>query len=163
MISIRKIVHLCLLLLIAPFIKSQTEGLEVRNKIQFAIPDLNLENKILFINVWQSGDFLSRQNNKEFLRVSEIYKGAKLKNGLKGVCYINISLDNDNTIWEISLKKDSVMSHNSFNTDSKRFDEVLKYFGNKTGSRIVNSNGEIVSKDVKKENCFNLFRSLITR
>ena len=126
---IKKITILSLILFGVTFVKSQTEGLELKSKIQFAIPDLNLENKILFINVWHSGDFESRRNNKEFLRVSEIYKGAKLKNGTKGVCYLNISLDNDNTIWEISLKKDSILSNNSFNSESKRFDNVLKYFG----------------------------------
>jgi hypothetical protein len=144
-------------------IKSQVNnGLEIRNKAMFAVSDINLENKILFINVWKSDNLESRENNKEFTRVSKIYEQAKLKNGLKGVCYINISLD-DPTMWRISLKKDSIDTKYSFENSSGKYNSLTELFDNKTGNIVIGSNGEVLGNNIKKEDCFILFRSLITR
>lgn len=144
-------------------IQAQVSGNDFRNTTASLIPDINLDNKILFINVWQSSNIESRENNKEFLRVSNIYQSAKLKNGTKGVVFVNLSLDKDTYMWMMSVKRDSIISTYNIENTTGKFDTLAKLFGDFTGSVVVASDGVIIAKDIKKENCFPLFRSLITR
>jgi hypothetical protein len=142
---------------------AQVSGNDYRNTVVSLIPDIHLENKILFINVWQSSQLDSRDNNKEFLRVSTMYSSAKLKNGLKGVCYVNLSLDKDVYMWMMSIKRDSITSGYNLENTSGKYDSLAKLFGDFTGNIIVGSDGAIIAKDIKKEKCFPTFLSLITR
>ena len=158
----KKLILLCGLMFSLQFSKAQNTEANYRSLIQKAISGIDLENKILFINVWQSGDFESRANNKEFIRVSNIYKKAKLKNGLKGVEYINISLD-QLVSWEIALKRDTIISDHSLENSSGKYDAILKEFNFKTGSVVVNSNGEVIKTGLNDQTCFKFFNSLITR
>lgn len=144
-------------------LNAQVSGFDYRKAVIDLLPEVNLDNKILFINVWQSSDINSRENNKEFLRVSNIYSAAKLKNGNQGVTYINLSLDKDLYMWMMSVKKDSVSSKGTLDNTTSKYEAITKLFGDFTGNVIVGSDGNIIAKDIKKENCFNLFRSLITR
>ena len=143
--------------------RAQVTGDDFRNTAAALIPELNLDNKILFINVWQSSNINSRENNKEFLRVSNIYSSAKLKNGLKGVVYVNLSLDKDTYMWMMSVKRDSIASPYNLESTTAKNESLAKLFGDFTGNVIVGSDGTILAKDIKKEKCFSLFRSLITR
>lgn len=153
------------LILFAGFnsLKAQVSGNDYRKVVMDLLPEVNLDNKILFINVWQSSNINSRENNKEFLRVSNIYSAAKLKNGSKGVAFINLSLDKDLFMWMMSVKKDSVASASTLDNSTSKYEAITKLFGDFTGNVIVGSDGNIIAKDIKKENCFNIFRSLITR
>lgn len=153
------------LILFAGFnsLNAQVSGNDYRKVVMDLLPEVNLDNKILFINVWQSSDINSRENNKEFLRVSNIYSAAKLKNGSKGVAFINLSLDKDLYMWMMSVKKDSVASASTLDNTTAKYEAITKLFGDFTGNVIVGSDGNIIAKDIKKENCFNIFRSLITR
>jgi len=144
-------------------LNAQVSGNDYRNAVAGLLPDLNLDNKILFINVWQASNIDSRENNKEFLRVSNIYSVAKLKNGSKGVAFINLSLDKDLFMWMQSVKKDSVASNYTLDNTSAKYEAITKLFGDFTGNVIVGADGNILAKDIKKENCFTFFRSLITR
>jgi hypothetical protein len=142
---------------------AQINGNDLRAKVLTTVSDVDLENKILFINVWKSSDFESRQNSKEFNRVAKIYREAKLKNGLKGVCFINISLDENASVWNISLQKDSINCDYNFENISGKYSPIIQMLDNKTGSIVVNSAGQVLAKDLKKDDCFVLFRSQITR
>ncbi len=138
-------------------------GTEIRNTSLELIPDLDLQNKILFINVWRSSDIISRENNKEFLRVSNIYHQAKLKNGTGGVAFITLCLDNELYNWVICTKKDSIVSNYNLENSTEQYKAAANYFDNKPGSLVIGADGSIIAKDLKKEDCFSLFRSLITR
>jgi len=138
-------------------------GSDIRNVSLDLIPELNLQNKILFINVWQSSDISSRENNKEFLRVSSIYEKARLKNGSAGVAFINLSIDNELYNWIISTKKDSLISNYNLENTSGKYKSLANYFDGKTGNIVIGSDGTIIAREIKKEDCFNLFKSLITR
>ncbi len=138
-------------------------GTEIRNNSLELIPELDLQNKILFINVWQSSNIESRENNKEFLRVSGIYHQAKLKNGSKGVAYINICLDAEVYNWVLCTKRDSIVSKYNLENSTDKYNSLVKYFNGKPGSLIIGEDGTIINKDLKKEDCFASFRSLITR
>jgi hypothetical protein len=153
---------LLLLLCLGTGLFAQT-GNEIRSKILSTIPNVELENKILFINVWKSSDFESRENTKEFLRVANIYKQAKLKNGLKGVTFINISLDDNVQTWSISVQKDGLQTDYNFENTSGKYSDVLQLLNNKAGSLVINTNGDVLATDLKKDDCFPLFRSQITR
>jgi hypothetical protein len=141
---------------------SQSNGLDIRQRALVSVDGLNLENKILFINVWKSDNAVSRENNKEFTRVSRIYEQAKLKNGLKGVTYLNISLD-DPMLWRISLKKDSIETKYSLENSTGKYASLLQIFNNQPGNIVIGSDGDVLGTNIKKEDCFILFRSLITR
>lgn len=138
-------------------------GNEIRAKVLSTVPNVELENKILFINVWKSSDYESRENTKEFLRVANIYKQAKLKNGLNGVTFVNISLDDNAQTWSISVQKDGLQTDHNFENTTGKYSDLLQLLNNKTGSLVVNSNGDILARDMKKDDCFPLFRSQITR
>ncbi len=159
----KKIILFCCFTFALQLAKGQNKDADYRSLIQATIPDIKLENKILFINVWQSGDFESRANNKEFIRVSNIYKGAKLKGGLKGVCYVNISLDKPLSIWEIALKRDSIISDYCLENNSAKYDAIIKEFDNKTGNVVVSSTGEVIKTGLDDQGCFKFFNKLITR
>lgn len=132
-------------------------------KVNQTVLGVNTENKILFINVWKSSDFESRQNTKEFNKIAKIYEYGKLKYGSKGVCFINISLDDNLTDWQIALKKDSVNTIHNLENTSGKYNEIINYFDNKTGSVLISSNGELLKTNLTKENCFDTFKTYITR
>jgi hypothetical protein len=162
--------HSRLFLIFASFALMQTSvnaqslnGTEIRNIALELIPDLELQNKILVINAWQSADVASRENNKEFFRVSDIYHKAKLKNGLKGVAYVNLCLDTELYNWVISTKRDSIASKNNLENSTGKYKSLANYFDGKPGSLVIGTDGAIIAKDVRKEDCFKLFLSLITR
>jgi hypothetical protein len=138
-------------------------GTEIRNTAVTLIPDLDLMNKILFINVWRSDDQQSRDNTKEFLRVSNIYTQAKLKNGSAGVVFINICIDPELHSWIMSVKKDEIVSKYNLENSDGSYTSLVKYFDGKTGSIVIGNDGTTLAKDVKKDDCFPLFRSFITR
>lgn len=154
---------LVLLSVSTKFIGQVTYMNDLQTVVSKTIQDVQLENKILFINVWKSSDFESRQNTKEFFKIAKIYEYGKLSHGSKGVCFINISLDNNITEWQIAIKKDSI--HNKYNLEntSGAYTEILKYFENKPGSILLGSNGELLKRNLTKENCFETFKSYITR
>lgn len=138
-------------------------GNDLRSICLDLIPELNLQNKILFINVWQSSDISSRENNKEFLRVSNIYTQAKLKNGSAGVAYINLNTDSELYNWIIATKKDSIVSKFNLENTSGKYKPLVNYFDGNTGNVVIGSDGALIARDIKKEDCFNLLKSLITR
>ena len=145
-------------------IKAQAiDGTELRNTTMELIPELDLQNKILFVNLWKSDDLESRENNKEFLRVSNIYKQGKLKNGTSGVAYINLCLDNELYNWIVSVKKDGIESPFNLENSSQKYKALIKYFDGKTGNIVIGNDGSIIGENLKKDDCFILFRSLITR
>ena len=144
--------------------KSQVDfGLEIRNTAVSLVPELDLMNKILFINVWRSDDHESRENNKEFLRVSNIYSQAKLKNGSSGVAYVNICLDHELHTWVMSIKKDEIVSKFSLENSGDNYKTLVKYFDGNPGSIVIGNDGATLAKGIKKDDCFPLFRSFITR
>lgn len=133
------------------------------NLVNKSVKDVNTENKILFINVWKSSDFDSRQNTKEFNKIAKIYEYGKLSHGTKGVCFINISIDNNLTDWSIAIKKDSVQTKHNLENTSGSYSEILNYFEYKPGSILISSNGQLLKRNLTKENCFDTFKSYITR
>jgi hypothetical protein len=138
-------------------------GSEIRNTTLSVVQDLDLTNKILFINIWRSDDQTSRDNNIEFLRVSNIYTQARLKNGKAGVVFINICIDPQLYTWVMSIKKDETASKYSLENSAEKYNSLVKYFDGKPGSMVIGSDGTTLAKDIKKEDCFPLFRSFITR
>lgn len=142
---------------------AQVSGQDIRSKALQTVPGINLEDKLLFISVWKSSDYESRQNNKEFNRVANIYSVARLKNARKGVCFVTISLDDNSSAWHISVKKDSINCNYNFENTNGKFTDLIALLNNQTGSIVVDAAGAVLAKDMKKEDCFPLFHSLITR
>jgi hypothetical protein len=138
-------------------------GSEIRSTATSLVNDLDLANKILFINIWRSDDMESRENNKEFLRVSNIYSQAKLKHGSAGVAFINICIDHELYTWVMSTKKDETTSKFSLENSTDKYKALVKYFDGKTGSVVIGNDGTTLARDIKKDDCFPLFRSFITR
>jgi len=138
-------------------------GIEIRNNAISLVQDLDLMNKILFINVWRSDDEQSRENNKEFLRVSNIYSQAKLKNGSSGIAFVTICLDPELHKWVMSIKKDEIVTKYNLENSTEKYNALVKFFDGKPGSIVIGNDGTTLAKDITKDDCFPLFRSYITR
>ena len=95
--------------------------------------------------------------------MSAIYEKAKLKNGASGVAFINLNIDSELYNWIIATKKDSVISNYNLENTSGKYKSLANYFDGKTGNMVIGNDGTIIARDIKKEDCFNLFKSLITR
>lgn len=119
-------------------------------------PELKLENKLIALNVWQVNSEESRNANKAFEKVYNVYRVAKLKGGLKGVVVIGVNVDNLSPNASIVLNKDGVV-----NTIQFKFDEVSE-IGN-IQNVIFNSDGVEVYKNLATTDIFPSVQKLITR
>ncbi len=138
-------------------LKNDIKGIEIRKEVSNVFPNIDLNNKILFISIWKSSDIQSRDNNKEFAHVSDIYEHARLKSGLNGVYFISLSIDDDKTSWYIATKKDLI--NNSYENSTHKYDELIGLLNNKTGCIVINFDGEVISNTLNKTNCFTFFNT----
>lgn len=144
--------------------ESSDNFIELKKTIETINPNLDLTNRLIFVEVWKSSDFESRELNKEAFRVYKIYEKAKLKNGEKGVVFLSINLDDNSQIQEISIKKDSV--NESVVYTDKGMIELLKNRYNMVDSKnnmLVDKNGLVVFKNIQQDQIFSSFNFQITR
>ena len=104
--------------------------------------------------------------NKEMIRVCEIYKSAKLKDGIKGIVFVSISSDDNEMQYAICMKKDnnnyqySICDFKSFSNNSKLFKmEVDQSIKNLT----FNNNGVLIYQNLETDHIFKSFNTLLTR
>jgi hypothetical protein len=119
-------------------------------------PELKLENKLIALNVWQLNSEESRDANKAFEKVYNVYRVAKLKGGLKGVVVIGINMDNLSPNASIVLNKDGVTNTIQFKVDE------LPEIGN-IQNIIFNSDGLELYKNLPATDVFPSVQKLITR
>jgi hypothetical protein len=121
-----------------------------------------LQNRLIAINVWSVNDPASRELNKEFNKVYDIYQNAKLKGGNKGIIVLNINIDKDVVMSDITLKKDGINKIIKVPFDNA---DVLSAIQNNTvGYNIVfDENGNKVYENIAVGSVLNSIQKLITR
>lgn len=139
------------------FLQAQTDFYSrVKTLIKQTHPELTLDNKLLAINVWQMNDETSRECNKNFEKVYNVYRAARLKGGLKGVVVVVISLDNLSPASTIAMNKDGVVNTLAFKAEDigsgLDFENV-----------VFDSSGNEVYKDLRPSVVFSSIQQLITR
>ncbi len=146
--------NLLFILLIATSIKLNGQNniyLDIKNKIAETYPDINLNNKLIAINFWESKNLESRECNKQFDKVYSVYEFAKLNGGSKGIICFTVCIDEN--LAEISNQKDGIKKLLALAVSSK---DGLK-------NVVFNTNGEEVYKNIESKNIFENIHQLITR
>lgn len=117
-----------------------------------------VQNRLIAVNVWSVNDQNSREINKEFSEAYTIFANAKLKGGNKGIIVLNVTLDQDNVITDITLKKDGVKTIRIPNDNS----DIINAIG--AASNVVfDENGNKVFENINKGSVVTSIQSLITR
>lgn len=163
----KKIVSI-VLCLITGFVYSQTaDYFTIKNSISKTYPEIDFNNKLLAISVWNSSDIVSRELNKEFHKTWFTYQEAKLKGGLKGVIFISICSDEDELNFRISEKKDAISSYPYTICDFQSYKQKGKLATMKLDSSIKNIvfdiNGNLIYQNLEMSTVFKSFNNLITR
>lgn len=139
------------------FLQAQTDFYSrVKTLIKQTHPELTLDNKLLAINVWQMNDETSRECNKNFEKVYNVYRVARLKGGLKGVVVVVISLDNLSPASTIAMNKDGVVNTLAFKAEDIGSGLDFK-------NVVFDSSGNEVYKDLRPSVVFSSIQQLITR
>jgi hypothetical protein len=118
-------------------------------------PQLELQNKLISVNVWSAENIESREANKAFQKTFTTYEFAKLKGGLKGVVCFLINKDNANES-AIILNKDGIVKPIIL----KDLDPTLV---SNLSNVVFDANGNEVYKNLPSSNVFKSFNQLITR
>lgn len=131
---------------------------KVREVIQTNHPEINLDGKLLSVNIWSLDNQESRDANKSFDKAYKVYEGAKLKGGPRGIVSIAVNIDNLTSTASIAYQKDNVTKLLSFKLDD------ISDLKNPGFSNIVyDSKGFMVFQDLKSGDIFQSINSLITR
>ncbi len=154
-------------LLFSLIIKSQTiDYAAIKKAVVSSYPEIDFNNRLLIISVWNSTDVLSRDMNKEFYRTYQVYRNAKLTGGVKGVIFISISNDTNEMNFKIAEKKDG-LNYEFTMSDFKGYVSNSKLANmqlDKSISNIVfDTNGKLVYQNLETTTIFKSFNTLITR
>lgn len=127
-------------------------------------PNVDFNNKIIFVSIWKSTDFESREVNKEAYRVYKIYEHAKLKNGEKGTVFISLNLDTDEQNRVFASTKDGIDASFVYTEDNLKKTIYSAFNGSNTQSiMVLDKTGTIQYTNIPKDQIFNSLRALITR
>ena len=139
---------------IATFLNAQSDVyLKLKNAIKENHPEINLENKLIAVNVWSANNPESREVNKQLNRVYTIYEFAKLKGGLKGLVCVTINKDGDAA--SIILNKDGATKLIQLNT--------FEISSASNSNFIFDDKGNEVYKNISSDKIFESVNKLITR
>ncbi len=150
----RKITFTLLFVALSVFLNAQSDLFsKVKKAIQEEHPEISIENRLIAINVWSANDQASREANKQFNKVYNIYEFAKLKGGLKGLICVAINKDGESA--SIILSKDGATKLIQLN----KID--LTNLAN--GNTVYDVNGVEVYKNIASDKVFESINKLITR
>lgn len=141
------------LVLLLSFSRAQTDFSGLKNYILEKHPEMDLQDKLIMVNVWTSDNADSRKLNKEMQRCFNIFKVAYLKNGVRSVAFVSINIDPIVSTGEITCSRDSVSSKHYFNEPQGFSSPILKNLAisKLPGTILFNSQGEILYRDFPLE------------
>jgi hypothetical protein len=94
---------------------------------------IDLQNKIIVVNIWSTTNTESRNCNKAISKTMQMYQYAKLKGGTKGIVTFDICLDDLLNAAQIIRAKDevtnSILLSNEQNLQLKESNFVFDSFG----------------------------------
>lgn len=138
----------------------------IKKVITETFPDIDFNNKLLAVCVWNSQNALSREQNKEFNRTYNVYKGARLKGGLKGVVFVSVSSDDNKTNFDIAIQKDgltydyTLCDFKGYELNSKLNNMILNTSLN---NMVFDTYGALILNNLSTETIYTSFNNLITR
>jgi len=159
--------YLMLLILLAfkGFSQTSTDDFQLfKDEIHRINSEIDFSDKLIFLSVWKSNDYESREINKEAYRVYKIYEVAKLKNGEKGTIFISVNLDEDPKNREISVSRDNISADVVYSNAS--LIDLLRIHYNITDSKstiLFDKTGTVQFTNISKDQVFPSLRNLITR
>lgn len=126
--------------------------------IKAKLPNMDLSNKIIAINVWSATNKQSREANKQFDKVFQSYENAKLKNGTKGVVIVSCNID-DVTTGSITSGKDGIVKLININKS-----EYAALSNVSVGTNLIYDNTFAkIYENVTSDKIFESFQILLTR
>lgn len=151
-----KSITIAILLFLAGNIFSQEDLFKkIKKQLKEDHPEMNIENKLIVVNVWSVNDPKSREANVQINKAYTSYEFARLKGGSKGMVGVLFCEDSDVSTATIILHKDKVLKPIVINND--------KYFNLQGISNIIfDSNGSVVKKNTTSD-IFEEIHQLITR
>ena len=153
------ILFLSLLFLSSGF-RAQTPAIieEVKTRLLAQHPELDVEEKLVAINIWSSSDKNSRECNKAFEQVCSTYAYARLEGGRRGVLLVLLNKENLDEMALLAVGKDGlVCSYSLKASDIASVSDLPKK------NIVYNSKGETVYTNLSTDQVFTSFQSLITR
>jgi hypothetical protein len=157
-----KSIYISLLVLGAFLGKAQTELYSKLNSFITNNTKEKTAQRLIAVNVWSVNDKDSRDKNIQFEEAFKVYSNAKLKGGNKGIIVLNINMDKDQVLSDITLRKDGVTKTHRIPFDYSSIIEVLK--DKAPGyNAVFDENGNLVYENLDKDSVFSSIQKLITR
>lgn len=154
----RKLLLTLCLFTLGLFAQAQTDLFaSVKRIITETHPEINLENKLIALNVWSLDNPESREANKSFEKTYGVYENAILKGGRKGLVVLAVNKDELTSEAVITLKKDGVTK-----TISVKLSELGGIDAAATNV-VFDKDGHEVYKNLSAPNIFSSINHLITR
>ncbi len=134
---------------------------DVKSFIQTYVSDVNLDNKLIALQVWSINSKESREQNKAFDKAYKTFEWAKLKGGNKGIMCVTICLDQSSTAT-IAFTKDGITK---LKTISIQDISTVSSFQNITSTYniVFDNKGQKVYESIPSEKIFSSIHQLITR
>ncbi|MBK9283385.1 MAG: hypothetical protein IPM51_03610 [Sphingobacteriaceae bacterium] len=150
-----KKIGLITLILISSILSAQDNlYTKIKERLKAEHPEINLENKLIAVNVWSAQDKTSRDMNAELNKAYSIYEFAKLKGGSRGMIGVLVSLNEDLSLNDITLTKDK----------TEKAISVVSNGLNVSGIKnvIFDSEGTVIQKNLEA-GLFKQINQLVTR
>jgi len=121
-----------------------------------------VSNRLIALSVWSASNQSSRSINAEYDKVYKVYEYARLKGGNKGIIVLNINLDSDAVISDITLEKDGIKKSIKISKENLEIINLLRDKG-PVYNVVFDENGNIVYENLTEGTVFSSIQKLITR
>jgi hypothetical protein len=154
--NMKKTILLLSMLLSAYLSKAQTNVSEqVYSYVLKHSADVDLQNKVMLINIWSTQNMDSRECNKAADKTMKTYQYAKLKGGARGMVVFDICIDNVGNSIQLTRQKDGI----KFMIEIP-YDKTSSF---KEGNYTFDSNGKLITQNTQSAQIFESIHQLITR
>ncbi len=151
----KKTILILLVFLVNTFLAQDNLYLKIKEQIIKEYPKVNLENKLLALNIWSANKPQSKKANSELNTAASTFGYAKLKGGVKGIIAVTICIDTEKSAATIMLSKENLTKILIIEKDN------LDVAG--LSNIVFDANGMQIYKDVPAEEIFSSIQKLITR
>ncbi|MBA3665698.1 MAG: hypothetical protein H0W61_16055 [Bacteroidetes bacterium] len=151
----KKIIIIFFCFFASNFLAQDNLFVKVKEQLKKQHPELQIENKLIVINVWSSNDAESRNANAELNKTASTFEYAKLKGGRRGMIAVVINSDESENLSVITLGKDKITKAIALSKADLDVSAVKTVAFDSDGNKVYSS---IPSKDI-----FSSIQKLITR
>jgi len=131
---------------------------KIKEILQSQHPELPLNDKLIAYNTWSLEDVESRERNKSFDNVYDVYQAAKLTGGRKGLIVVSIHLDGSTATAATTMYHDGVRK--LVLVEGNKLKEV---WHGAPGNMVFDNSGNEVYRNLEAGNVGSAINKLITR